>query len=178
MDEFPDPASRHQPDGVHEASAVCGEQFNWSDTGWQGIALKDYVIYELHVGTFTPEGSFEAIIPRLPELKDLGITALELLPVAQFPGERNWGYDGVHLFAPRHTYGTPDDLKSFVDACHAAGLAVILDVVYNHLGPEGNYLTEFGPYFSQKHHTPWGSAVNLDAPGSDDVGAILIDSAC
>jgi len=146
--ERPDPASRFQPLGVHQASQVH----------WSGLPLSQYVIYELHVGTFTPEGTFEAIIPHLPELKDLGVTAIELMPVAQFPGNRNWGYDGVHPFAAQNTYGGPEGLKKLVNACHLQGLAVILDVVYNHLGPEGNYLWDYGYYFTERYRTPWGEA--------------------
>ena len=127
---------------------------------------EDLVFYELHVGTFTPEGTFESIIPRLPALRDLGVTVLELMPVAQFPGPRNWGYDGVHLYAAQNTYGGPHGLQKLVDACHAAGLAIVLDVVYNHLGPEGNYLGEFGPYFTDRYRTSWGPAPNYDGPGS------------
>ena len=175
--ERPDPCSLRQPDGVHRPSAVFfPERFAWSDQNWQGIAPEDLVFYELHVGTFTPEGTFEAIIPRLPALRELGITAIELMPVAQFPGSRNWGYDGVHLFAAQNTYGGPHGLQKLVDACHAAGLAIFLDVVYNHLGPEGNYLGEFGPYFTDRYRTSWGSALNLDGPGSDAVRAFLLDN--
>ncbi len=136
-----------------------------------------YAIYELHVGTFTDEGTFEAIIPRLPELRDLGITALEFMPVAQFPGSRNWGYDGTHPFAVQDSYGGPEGLKRFVNACHAEGLAAILDVVYNHLGPEGNYLGEFGPYFTERYKTPWGPAVNFDGTESDHVRGYFIENA-
>ena len=139
--------------------------------------LDDYVIYELHVGTFTPEGTFDAIIPHLDELKNLGITALELMPVAQFPGGRNWGYDGVYLFAVQNSYGGPYGLKRLVNACHQRGLAVVLDVVYNHLGPEGNYLAAYGPYFTQRYHTPWGPALNFDGPDSDEVRRFFIDNA-
>jgi maltooligosyltrehalose trehalohydrolase len=126
------------------------------------MPLEEMIVYELHVGTFTEEGSFEAVIPRLNDLHDLGITALEIMPVGQFPGERNWGYDGAYPFAVQNSYGGPQGLKRLVDACHGRGLAVILDVVYNHLGPEGNYLREFGPYFTEKYSTPWGGALNFD----------------
>ncbi len=137
----PDPASHAQPEGVHGPSMVVDHHsFIWTDASWKGIALKDLVIYELHVGTFTDQGTFDAVISRIDNLKDLGITAIELMPVAQFPGERNWGYDGVYPFAVQQSYGGPDGLKHLVDACHARGIAVFLDVVYNHLGPEGNYL--------------------------------------
>jgi maltooligosyltrehalose trehalohydrolase len=175
--EFPDPASRFQPQGVHGPSQVVDPRFNWEDGGWCGIPLRDYVIYELHVGTFTPEGTFEAIIPHLDELKDLGITAVELMPVAQFPGSRNWGYDGVYPYAAQKSYGGPEGLKIFVNACHQRGLAVVLDVVYNHLGPEGNYFANFGPYFTQRYCTPWGSAVNFDGGGSDEVRRYFIGNA-
>lgn len=175
----PDPASRFQPEGVHAPSAVVDpEAFQWTDKAWRGMPLKDFIIYELHVGTFTREGTFEAIIPYLSYLKnEVGFTAIELMPVAQFPGRRNWGYDGVHPFAPQSTYGGPEGLKSLVDACHATGLAVILDVVYNHLGPEGNYLGEFGPYFTDRYRTPWGSAINYDGPDSDAVRQYVVGNA-
>jgi len=175
----PDPVSRFQPEGVHKASAVVDpDAFIWADHGWTGLALKDLIIYELHTGTFTPTGTFEAIIPHLKYLKqDVGITAIELMPVAQFPGTRNWGYDGTYLYAPHSTYGGPQGLKALVNACHAAGLAVILDVVYNHLGPEGNYLADFGPYFTDRYHTPWGDAVNYDGPDSDEVRHFVISNA-
>ncbi|NVN91752.1 MAG: malto-oligosyltrehalose trehalohydrolase [Desulfuromonadales bacterium] len=173
----PDPASRSQPEGVHGPSQVIDPTFAWSDGGWAGIPLDDYIIYELHVGTFTPQGTFDAVISRLDYLLELGITAVELMPVAQFPGERNWGYDGVFPFAPQHSYGGPDGLKRLVDACHSRGLAVILDVVYNHLGPEGNYLHSFGSYFTDRYRTPWGDAVNFDGPDSDPVRHYFISNA-
>lgn len=161
----PDPVSYYQPDGVHKSSMVVDHRvFPWGDAEWKGIAKKDLIIYELHVGTFTEEGTFQGVIRQLDYLRDLGITAIELMPVAQSPGRWNWGYDGVNSYAPRNTYGSPDDLKALVDAAHEAGIAVLLDVVYNHLGPEGNYMAEFAPYFSEKHHTPWGSAFNVDDP--------------
>ena len=173
----PDPASRWQPDGVHRPSAVfCPEHFFWTDHEWTGVPREDLVIYELHVGTFTPEGTFEAIIPRLESLRELGITAIELMPVAQFPGERNWGYDGVHPFAVQNSYGGPHGLQNLINACHHAGLAVILDVVFNHLGPEGNYLGEFGPYFTDHYHTPWGAAVNFDQAGCDGVRPFVLEN--
>ena len=175
--ERPDPASRYQPDGVHGPSQVMNSAFDWQDQNWFGLPLRDYVIYELHVGTFTPQGSFEAIIPRLHELRELGITAVEIMPVAQFPGTRNWGYDGVFPFAAQNSYGGPAGLKKFVDACHKIGLAAILDVVYNHLGPEGNYLAEFGPYFTRRYKTPWGPAINFDGPHSDEVRRFFIANA-
>ncbi|MBL0226832.1 MAG: malto-oligosyltrehalose trehalohydrolase [Geobacteraceae bacterium] len=173
----PDPVSRSQPDGVHGPSQVIDPMFAWSDDRWQGIALDEYVMYELHVGTCTPEGTFEGVISRLDYLCELGITALQLMPVAQFPGERNWGYDGTYPFAPQNSYGGADGLKRLVDACHSRGLAVILDVVYNHLGPEGNYLHAFGPYFTDRYRTPWGDAVNFDGPGSDQVRHYFISNA-
>lgn len=175
----PDPASRFQPDGVHGPSVVVDpDSFGWNDGAWPGLPLKDLIIYELHVGTFTQEGTFEAIIPHLSYLKEtVGITAIELMPVAQFPGGRNWGYDGVYPYAVQSTYGGPDGLKRLVDACHAMGIAVILDVVYNHLGPEGNYLGEFGPYFTDRYRTPWGSAINYDGPDSDPVRHFVISNA-
>src|SRR5439155_281915 len=151
----PDPASRFQPEGVHGPSmAVNPGSFPWTDQVFTGHALADLVIYELHVGTFTRVGTFEAIVPHLPHLVDLGVTAVELMPVAEFPGSRNWGYDGVHLFAAQSTYGGPRGLRRLVGACHAHGLSVILDVVYNHLGPEGNYLGEFGPFFTEPRRLP------------------------
>ena len=173
----PDPASRLQPEGVHGPSEVVADNFEWTDREWRGIALEDSVIYELHVGTFTPEGTFEAIIPRLDELRDLGITVIELMPVAQFPGTRNWGYDGTYINAAQSSYGGPRALKRLVDACHARGLALALDVVYNHLGPEGNYLSEYGPYFTDRHKTPWGPGLNFDGADSDHVRWFFIQNA-
>lgn len=173
----PDPASRFQPEGVHLASAVVDPQFAWTDQRWHGIPLHRYITYEMHVGTFTPEGTFDAAIAYLNDLTDLGITAVELMPVAQFPGGRNWGYDGVHPFAVQNTYGGPAGLRRFVDAAHDRGLAVIQDVVYNHIGPEGNYLAEFGHYFTDRYHTPWGRAVNFDDHGSDEVRRFFIENA-
>ena len=173
----PDPASKVQPQGVHGPSQVCTNAFHWTDSSWQGLSLCETVLYELHVGTFTPEGTFDAIIPRLPALKSLGITTIELMPLAQFPGERNWGYDGVYLFAVQNSYGGRDGLKRLVNACHELGLAVALDVVYNHLGPEGNYLSDFGPYFTDCYGTPWGEAVNFDGPYSDEVRRFFTENA-
>lgn len=173
----PDPASRSQPDGVHGPSQVIDPTFAWNDHEWRGIALQEYICYELHVGTFTPHGTFDGVISRLDYLHECGITAVELMPVAQFPGKRNWGYDGAYLFAPQNSYGGPDGLKRLVDACHSRGLAVILDVVYNHLGPEGNYLASFGPYFTDRYRTPWGDAVNFDGPDSDAVRSYFISNA-
>ena len=176
-DGRPDPASRYQPEGVHGASEVVDPSFEWTDTAWRGIPLDEYVIYELHIGTFTDAGTFDAAIQHLDELVDLGITAIELMPLAQFPGSRNWGYDGVQPFAVQNTYGGPAGLKQLVDACHARGIAVVLDVVYNHMGPEGNYLGEFAPYFTNKYKTPWGPAVNVDEAHSDEVRRFFIDNA-
>jgi maltooligosyltrehalose trehalohydrolase len=175
--ERPDPASFFQADGVHKASTVIDPAFAWTDAAWRGIALHDYITYELHIGTFTAEGTFDSAIARLDELVELGITVVELLPVAQFPGGRNWGYDGVHPFAAQNTYGGPDGLRRFVDAAHARSLAVVLDVVYNHIGPEGNYLAEFGPYFTARHRTPWGEAINYDDRHSDEVRRYFIENA-
>jgi maltooligosyltrehalose trehalohydrolase len=175
--ERPDPASRFQPAGVHGPSEVAASQFEWGDQNWRGLPLEDFVLYEIHVGTFTREGTLDAIVPRLDALKDLGITAIELMPVAQFPGGRNWGYDGVYPFAVQDSYGGPAGLKRLVNACHQRGLAVVLDVVYNHLGPEGSYLADFAPYFTDRYHTPWGSAINFDGPGSDEVRRFFIENA-
>jgi maltooligosyltrehalose trehalohydrolase len=174
---LPDPASRHQPDSVHAASAVVDSSFDWDDQAWVGLPWRDYIIYELHVGTFTREGTFEAIIPRLRQLKALGITAIEIMPVAQFPGIRNWGYDGVYPFAVQNSYGGPKGLKTLVNACHQEGIAVVLDVVYNHFGPEGNYLRKFGPYFTDAYKTPWGDAINFDGEQSDHVRQFFFENA-
>ncbi|MGH9520055.1 MAG: malto-oligosyltrehalose trehalohydrolase [Terriglobales bacterium] len=174
----PDPCSRWQPHGIHGASRRFDAQsYAWRDRGWQPPPWHDAVVYELHIGTFSDEGTFEGAIQHLDHLTDLGITHVELMPVAEFPGRRGWGYDGVDLYAPHHAYGGPGGLQRFVDACHARGLAVIFDVVYNHLGPVGNYLAQFGPYFTDRCHTPWGAAVNLDGPGSDEVRAFFMDNA-
>ncbi len=177
-DELADPASRWQPDGVHGPSAVVDESvFRWHDDDWRGVELADTVLYELHVGTFTAEGTFDAAIRHLPRLHLLGITTIEVMPVAAFPGTRNWGYDGVFPFAVQHSYGGPDGLARFVDVAHRFGLAVVLDVVYNHLGPEGNILGRFGPYFTDAHRTPWGDAVNVAGAGSDHVRRYFIENA-
>lgn len=174
----PDPASRFQPEGVHGPSEVVTQgQFYWEDSGWHGLPRRELVFYEVHVGTFTPEGTFDAIIPRLGELRDLGVTALELMPVTQFPGQRNWGYDGVFPFCVQNSYGGPSGLKRLVNACHKEGLCVALDIVYNHLGPEGNYLADFGPYFTDRYHTPWGQALNFDGEYSDEVRRFFIENA-
>ena len=176
---FPDPASRWQPDGVHGLSATVDPRtFAWSDDGWRGPELRRTAIYELHVGTFTPEGTFAGAARRLADLADLGVTAIELMPVADFPGTRNWGYDGASLFAPAHRYGAPDDLRRLVDAAHGFGLAVLLDVVYNHFGPEGAYALRFSPlYRSTRHDSPWGSTLNFDGEGSEHVRAFVIENA-
>ena len=176
--QFPDPASLFQPDGIHGPSQVIDQhRHDWQDVAWKGHPLSSLIFYEIHVGTFTPEGTFDAIIPRLDELNTLGITALELMPIAECPGERNWGYDGVFLFAVQHNYGGPDGLKRLVDACHHRGIAVFLDVVYNHLGQEGCCLDHFGPYFSGIYHTPWGKALNFDGSGSEGVRHFITGNA-
>jgi len=176
--ERPDPASHFQPSGVHEPSQVVNHSlFNWTDKTWRLFPLEEMIIYELHVGTFTPQGTFGAILPRLQEFNDLGINTIELMPVAQFPGTRNWGYDGVSLYAVQDSYGGPDGLKKLVNACHEQGIAVILDVVYNHLGPEGNYLRDYGPYFTDKYKTPWGMAINFDDAYSNEVRNFYIENA-
>jgi len=176
--ELPDPASRRQPEGVHGPSEIVDlRHFPWTDAGWKGIPLEETVFYELHVGTFTPQGTFAAIIPHLDSLADLGVTTIELMPVAQFPGNRNWGYDGVYPYAVHNSYGTPRDLQQLVDAAHTRGLAVALDVVYNHVGPEGNYLRDFGPYFTEHYKTPWGAAINFDGAFSDEVRRFFVQNA-
>ncbi|MFJ8042686.1 malto-oligosyltrehalose trehalohydrolase [Kitasatospora sp. NPDC096147] len=175
---LPDPRSPRQPHGPDGLSRpVDHAAFHWSDTPWQGRALPGAVVYELHVGTFTPGGTFASAAERLDHLVELGVDFVELLPVCPFPGRHGWGYDGVSLWAVHEPYGGPEGLKRFVDAAHRKGIGVILDVVHNHLGPSGNYLPAFGPYFTDRHHTPWGAAVNLDAPGSDEVRAFLTGSA-
>ncbi len=176
--ERPDPRSRRQPLGVHGPSEVVDPAAHaWTDAGWKGLPLEDLIIYELHIGTFTPEGTFDAAIGKLDYLKDLGVNTIELMPVSAFPGTRNWGYDGVHYFAPQDSYGGPGGLKRLVDAAHAMGFAVFMDVVYNHLGPEGNYLREFGPYFTDRYKTPWGDALNYDGENSAEVRRWAIDNA-
>ena len=173
----PDPCSLLQPEGVTGPSAVVRPaRFQWDDRFWRGVRRESLVIYELHVGTFTPQGTFEAIIPRLADLRELGVTAIELMPIGQFPGNRNWGYDGVLPYAAQNTYGGPHGLARLVDAAHAAGIAVLLDVVYNHYGPEGNYLDEFGTYFTDEYKTPWGRAINFDQRGSDPVRRFVLDN--
>ena len=174
---FPDPRSHFQPSGVHGPSrTVDHATYPWTDAAWRGGSVSGAVIYEAHIGTFTPEGTFDAAIQRLDHLVELGATHLELLPVNEFPGGRGWGYDGVDLYAPHHAYGGPNGLKRLVDACHGRGLGVIMDVVYNHLGPAGNYLSKFGPYFTDKYNTPWGDAVNFDDAGSPEVREFFIEN--
>lgn len=173
----PDPRSAHQPQGIDGPSRLVDHSaFPWTDDRWRPPPLAASVLYEVHVGTFTPEGTFRSAIDRLDHLVDVGVTAVEVMPVAQFPGTRGWGYDGVDLYAPHESYGGPHQLKAFIDACHRRGLAVVMDVVYNHLGPVGNYLSEFGPYFTDKYATPWGDGVNFDGPGSDEVRSFFIDN--
>lgn len=175
---WPDPASKYQPQGVHCPSQVIDENaFTWTDTDWQGVAIAETIIYELHVGTFTQAGTFEAIIPQLNQLKKLGINAIEIMPVAQFPGERNWGYDGVYPYAVQNSYGGPEGFKKLINACHKQGISVILDVVFNHLGPEGNYLSQFAPYFTSKYGSIWGTPLNFDDEYSDEVRNYFIENA-
>ena len=174
----PDPRSRWQPEGIDGPSAVLDQAaFSWGDAGWRGFNLAAAVLYELHTGTFSPEGTFDGAIPLLGHLVSLGVNAVEIMPVAEASGERGWGYDGADLWAPHHAYGGPEGLKRLVDACHRLSLAVVLDVVYNHLGPAGNYLGEFGPYFTDAYRTPWGSAVNMDGEGSYGVRDFVISNA-
>jgi maltooligosyltrehalose trehalohydrolase len=175
---LPDPRSPWQPNGIHGPSrTVDHAAFRWTDQHWQAPALSSAIFYELHVGTFTREGTFIAAIDKLDYLADLGVTHIELMPIAEFSGNRGWGYDGVDLYAPHHVYGEPDDLKRLINACHARGLAMFLDVVYNHLGPAGNYIARFGPYFTRRYATPWGQAMNFDGPGSDEVRRFSCDNA-
>ncbi len=175
---IPDPASRFQPLDVHGPSEVIDPcAYDWRDADWRGRAWEEAVLYELHVGCFTPQGTFRAAIAKLDALVELGVTGIELMPIADFPGKRNWGYDGVQLFAPDSSYGRPEDLKALVDAAHSRGLMVFLDVVYNHFGPEGNYWPACAPIFTERHHTPWGAAVNFDAEGSEVVRDLVLDNA-
>jgi maltooligosyltrehalose trehalohydrolase len=175
---LPDPVSRLLPEGVHGPTAIVDPNaFAWSDHAWRGLELRDYTIYELHVGTFSPEGTFDGVVQRLDYLKSLGISVIELMPVAAFPGRRNWGYDGVSMYAVQASYGGPEGLKRLVDAAHRADLAVMLDVVYNHLGNEGNYLRLFGPYFTHHHTTPWGDAINYDDRGCEEVRRHVVENA-
>jgi maltooligosyltrehalose trehalohydrolase len=175
--ERPDPASRFQLQGVHGPSQVVDPRFEWADASWKGLTNEKLVLYELHVGAFTSQGTLEAIIERIPRLKELGITAIELMPIAQFPGRRNWGYDGVYLYAVQNSYGTPQSLKKLVDTCHRHGMGVFLDVVYNHFGPEGNYTADYGPYVTDYYKTPWGDALNFDRAQSDQVRRYFIENA-
>ncbi|HXE53055.1 MAG TPA: malto-oligosyltrehalose trehalohydrolase, partial [Tepidisphaeraceae bacterium] len=176
---FPDPASRFQPQGPHGPSQVVDpSRFQWSDHSWPGISAAHQVLYELHVGTFTPQGTWESAAQKLPHLLETGITCLEVMPVAEFPGRFGWGYDGVNQFAPTRLYGTPDEFRRFVDRAHSLGLGVILDVVYNHFGPDGNYMKEYSPdYFSTRHKTDWGEAINYDGPNSGPVREFFIANA-
>jgi maltooligosyltrehalose trehalohydrolase len=174
----PDPASHSQPKDVHGPSEVIAHsQMNWTDADWFGVSLEEMIIYELHVGTFTPEGTFEAIIPRLKELHEFGVNAIELMPIGQFPGNRNWGYDGVFPFAPQHSYGGSEGLKKLVNAAHQQGISIILDVIYNHFGPEGNYFSDYGPYFTAHYKTAWGNALNFDGEYSYGVRNYFIENA-
>ena len=175
---YPDPRSMAQPRGVHGPSAIYDRTvFHWNDHQWQGSPLAGAVIYELHIGTFTQAGTFDSAIDRLPYLHDLGVTHLEVMPVAEWAGDRGWGYDGVNMFAATQHYGGADAFKRFVDACHTHGLGVILDVVYNHFGPVGNYTARFGPYTTDRHQTPWGVAINFEREGSDQVRRFFLDNA-
>lgn len=178
QEEWPDPASRSQPHGVHGPSQIFDPRsFRWNCAQWRPLSLPSAVLYELHVGTYTPEGTFDGVVAHLDELAELGVTTIEIMPVAQFPGSRNWGYDGVYIYAPQNSYGGPAGLQRLVDAAHARGLTVVLDVVYNHLGPEGNYLGKFGRYFTTRYRTPWGSALNFDGPESGPVRDFFISNA-
>jgi maltooligosyltrehalose trehalohydrolase len=174
----PDPVSRYLPEGLHGPTEIIDpDAFQWTDSAWRGLPYEQYSIYELHIATFTPQGTFESVIPKLDYLKELGVTAIEIMPVAQFPGTRGWGYDGASHYAVQNSYGGPDGLKKLVNAAHERGLAVILDVVYNHLGPEGNYLRFFGPYFTAHHTTPWGDAINYDDQGCELVRRHFVENA-
>jgi maltooligosyltrehalose trehalohydrolase len=176
--EYPDPASRFQPNGVHGPSEIVDlTDYHWTDAHWKAPNLENSIFYEVHVGTYSDDGTLDALCPYLTELADLGVTTIELMPVAQFPGSHNWGYDGVYPYAVQNTYGGPRALQRIVDAAHAHGLAVALDVVYNHLGPEGNYLSQFGPYFTNRYSTPWGQAINFDGADSDPVRDYFIENA-
>lgn len=176
--QMPDPVSRFLPEGVHGPTEIVDPNaFQWTDQNWRGLDYRDYIYYEVHVGTFTPEGTFDAVIEKLEYLKELGVTAIELMPVAAFPGKRNWGYDGASLYAVQESYGGPEGLRRLVNAAHEKRIAVVLDVVYNHFGPEGNYLSRFGPYFTSKHKTPWGDAINFDNSGSEGVRRYFVENA-
>lgn len=176
-EDLPDPASRYQPQGVKAPSAVVDRRYIWREEAWMGLPFKDYIIYELHIGTFSPEGTYQSAIAYLDELVELGTTAVEFMPVSQFPGRWGWSYDGIFLFAPHNTYGTPNDFKALIDACHARGFAVILDVVYNHFGPEGNILPQYADYTRPIYKGPWGDAVNVDGPYSDEIRKFFIENA-
>jgi maltooligosyltrehalose trehalohydrolase len=177
--QFPDPCSRFQPQGPHGPSQVMDPNtYVWQDSEWPGVSMQGQVIYELHVGTFTPEGTYAAAAQQIAELKKFGITVIELMPLAEFPGRFNWGYDGVNLFAPHRFYGTPDDLKKFIDSAHAQGMAVILDVVYNHLGPDGNYIKEFTDFFFSDKKNEWGESIRFDGQQSKEVREFFIQNAC
>lgn len=177
-DPLPEPTSLSQPGGVHASSqAIDISRFSWSDESWKNIPLEEYIIYELHTGTFSPENNFDGIIKKIPHLIELGINAIEVMPVGQFPGDRNWGYDGVYPFAVQNSYGGAEGLQKLVNACHEKGIAVILDVIYNHIGPEGNYLPQFAPYFTDKYSTPWGKALNFDDAWCDGVREYFIENA-
>ncbi|HEY9709258.1 MAG TPA: malto-oligosyltrehalose trehalohydrolase [Oculatellaceae cyanobacterium] len=177
-EDKPDPASHSQPKDVHGPSEVVDHsKMTWTDAGWSGIPLEEMIIYELHVGTCTPEGTFEAIIPRLQELYQFGVNAIELMPIGQFPGDRNWGYDGVFPYAPQHSYGGFEGLKKLVDAAHQQGISIILDVIYNHFGPEGNYFSDYGPYFTSHYKTAWGNAINFDGEYSYGVRNYFLENA-
>lgn len=176
-DEYADPAARALPDGVQGASVVVERDFSWTDADWRGIDINDYIIYELHIGTFSPEGTFLGAIPCLDHLVELGVNVVEIMPINQFSGQRGWGYDGVFIYAPHNTYGTPDDFKRLVDACHERGLAVVLDVVYNHFGPEGSGVNNFAPYTTERYKTPWGQAMNFDGAHGDEVREYFIENA-
>jgi len=177
-EKYPDPASLSQPEGVHEASEVINlKNFNWTDSGWANIPLNEMIQYELHTGTFSDKGDFNGIISKLDYLKDLGVNTIEILPVSQFSGHRNWGYDGVYPFAVQNSYGGPKKLMELVNACHQKGIAVILDVVYNHFGPEGNYTSNYGYYFTDHYSTPWGQPINFDGPHSDGVRNYVLQNA-
>ncbi|QGA54168.1 malto-oligosyltrehalose trehalohydrolase [Sulfolobus sp. E5-1-F] len=174
--EVPDPASRYQPEGVHGYSEIISPEFEWNDENSVKVKREDLIIYELHIGTFTSEGTFEGVIKKLNYLKELGITAIEIMPIAQFPGKRDWGYDGVYLYAVQNSYGGPIEFKKLINEAHKLGLAIILDVVYNHVGPEGNYMVKLGPYFSEKYKTPWGLTFNFDDAGSDEVRKFILEN--
>ena len=176
---YPDPASRFQPDGPHGPSEIVDPfTFRWSDAGWAGVKLEGQILYEMHIGTFTPEGTWAAAAAKLPLLKDIGVTVLEMMPVNEFPGEFGWGYDGVDLFAPTRLYGAPDDLRRFVDAAHGLGMGVLLDVVYNHLGPDGNYLACFSDgYQTDRYKGEWGNPINFDGPDSGPVREFFVANA-